>query len=262
MQSKTIVFIHGMFMTALCWEKWVPYFQQRGYTCLAPNWPGRDNKPVEELRANHPDAQLGQLGLSDVVNHFENMIRKLPEKPLLIGHSMGGLVTQLLLQRDVAAAGVAIDSAPPAGVFAPSWSFLKANFPMINPFVPGSAPRSMPFEDFQYAFVNTLPLAEQQADYARYVVPESRKVPRDSLAGAGAIDFKKAHAPLLMIAGEKDHIIPAGLNKINYEKYHASASSSRTDFKEFPGRVHFIIGQKGWEEVAGYVGEWLSAASS
>jgi alpha-beta hydrolase superfamily lysophospholipase len=128
---------------------------------------------------------------------------------------------------------------------------------MINPFVSGSAPRRMPLEDFQYAFVNTLPLAEQQADYERYVVPESRQVPRDSLASAGAIDFKKAHAPLLLIAGEKDHIIPAGLNKTNYEKYHASASSSRTDFKEFPGRVHFIIGQTGWEEVAQYVAGWI-----
>jgi len=253
MQSKTIVFIHGMFMTALCWEKWVPYFQTRGYTCLAPNWPGRD-KAVEEQRNAHPDAQLGQLGLNDVVNHFEQIIRQLPEKPLLVGHSMGGLVTQLLLQRDVAAAGVAIDSAPPAGVFTPSWSFLKANFPMINPFVPASAPRCMPFEDFQYAFVNTLPLAEQRADYDRYVVPESRQVPRDSLSSAGAVDFKKAHAPLLLTAGEKDHIIPAGLNKMNYEKYHASASP--IDFKEFPGRVHFVIGQTGWEEVAGYVASW------
>ena len=255
MQAKTIVFIHGMFMTAMCWEKWVPYFQERGYQCLAPNWPGRD-KPVEAQRKDHPDLLLGQLGLGDVVNHFENIIRKLPEKPLLIGHSMGGLVTQLLLQRDVAAAGVAIDSAPPAGVFTPSWSFLKANFPMINPFVSGAAPRCMPFADFQYAFVNTLPLAEQQADYERYVVPESRKVPRDSLVSAGAVDFKKAHAPLLLIAGKADHIIPAGLNKINFEKYHASPS--RTDFKEFPGRVHFIIGQKGWEEVAEYVAGWAA----
>ena len=260
MQSKTIVFIHGMFMTALCWEKWLPYFQGQGYTCLAPNWPGRD-KPVEALRQDHPDGQLGRLGLADVVDHFEKIIRALPEKPLLIGHSMGGLVTQLLLQRDVAAAGVAIDSAPPAGVFTPSWSFLKANFPMINPFVSGSTPRSMPFADFQYAFVNTLPLAEQQADYQRYVIPESRKVPRDSLISAGAIDFKKEHAPLLLIAGAADHIIPTGLNKINYEKYHASASASRTDFKEFPGRVHFIIGQTGWEEVAGYVAGWLSGVN-
>jgi alpha-beta hydrolase superfamily lysophospholipase len=132
---------------------------------------------------------------------------------------------------------------------------------MINPFVSGSTPRSMPFADFQYAFVNTLPLAEQQADYQRYVVPESRKVPRDSLLSAGAVDFKKAHAPLLLIAGAADHIIPTGLNKINYEKYHASASASRTDFKEFPGRVHFIIGQTGREEVAGYVAGWLSGVN-
>src|SRR5512146_455325 len=132
MQTKTIVFIHGMFMNALCWEGWLARFQARGYTCLAPNWPGRD-RPVEALRASHPDPQLGRLTLTDVVEYHTGLIQKLPEAPVLIGHSMGGLVTQLLVQRGLAAAGVAIDSAPPSGVFTTRWSFLKANWPMIDP---------------------------------------------------------------------------------------------------------------------------------
>jgi pimeloyl-ACP methyl ester carboxylesterase len=164
MKARTIVFVHGMFMTALCWEGWLDCFQAHGYKCLAPNWPGRD-RPIETLRKNHSDPQLGNLTLSDVVEHFAGTIRKLGEKPILIGHSMGGLVVQILLQRDLAAAGVAIDSAPPAGVFTTKWSFLKANWPMINPFVSQYKPRQMSFEDFQYAFVNTLPPAEQRAAY-------------------------------------------------------------------------------------------------
>jgi pimeloyl-ACP methyl ester carboxylesterase len=159
--TKTIVFIHGMFMTPLCWEHWVSRYQAQGYTCLAPAWPGRD-KPIETLRKNHPDPELGRLNLTHIVEHLTGLIRQLNEKPVLIGHSMGGLVTQILLQRDLAAAGVAIDSAPPVGVFTTVPSFLKSNWPMINPLVSASQPRLMPFEDFQYAFVNGLPLAEQR----------------------------------------------------------------------------------------------------
>jgi pimeloyl-ACP methyl ester carboxylesterase len=254
MSSKSIVFVHGMFMTPLCWEQWVGYFQSQGFTCAAPAWPGRD-RPVEALRAAHPDPALGRLTLADVVEHMAEFVRALPGKPVLIGHSMGGLVVQLLLQRGLGAAGVAVDSAPPAGVFTAQPSFLRANWPMINPFISAGEPRRMSFADFQYAFVNGMPAEAQKAAYDRYVVPESRRVPRQSLTSVGRVDFRKPHAPLLLIAGADDHIVPAGLNRTNYARHKASASV--TDFKEFSGRVHFIIGQAGWEEVAGYVQAWL-----
>jgi pimeloyl-ACP methyl ester carboxylesterase len=253
MKSKTVVFVHGMYMNPLCWEHWLEYFQAKGYTCLAPAWPGRD-RPFETLRQQHPDPELGKLTLSDVVDHFTRTIQALDEKPILIGHSMGALVVQLLLQKDLAAAGVAIDSAPPLGVFTLQWSFLKSNWPHITPFTAQSRPITMTFARFQYTFANTMPLAEQRAAYERYVVPESRRVPRQSLTAR--VDFKKAHAPLLLIAGSADHIIPAALNKNNYTKYQPSPGV--TAFKEFPGRAHFIIGQKGWEEVAGFVYAWLN----
>lgn len=252
MKSKTIVFIHGMFMTPLCWEKWIPYYEARGYRIFAPAWPGRD-KSVEELNKAHPDPELAKLKLNHIVDHLENFIKGLEEKPALIGHSMGGLVVQLLLQRDIAAGGVAIDPAPPAGVFTTEFSFLKANFPAINPFLI-SRPVKMSFEHFQYAFVNTLPLEEQRAAYDRYVVPESRNVPISSLSAAGRVDFKRLRRPLLITAGEKDHIIPASLNRSNYEKYHGPAV---TDFKQFTGRDHFLIGSRGWEEVAEYCLQWF-----
>ena len=252
MKTKTIVLIYGMFMTPLCWEKWIPYYEAKGYHVHAPAWPGRD-KPVDELRKAHPDRELAKLKLNHVVDALETFIVALGEKPAIIGHSMGGLAVQILLQRDVAVAGVAIDPAPPAGVFTTEFSFLKANFPAINPFLL-SQPVQMTFEHFQYAFVNTLPLDEQQAAYDRYVVPESRGVPTSSLGSAGKVDFNRLRRPLLITAGEMDHIIPASLNRSNYDKY---KSISVTDFKEFAGRDHFLIGSRGWQEIADYCLEWL-----
>ncbi len=252
MKTRTIVFVHGMYMTPLCWEKWVDYYQAKGYQCLAPAWPGRD-QPVDVLRKRHPDPELGQLTLSGVLAQFTDTIKTLKEKPVLIGHSMGALAVQVLLQRDLAAAGVAIDSAPPLGVFTTKWSFLKSNWPHITPFASVSKPIAMTFERFQYTFVNTLPLEVQRAAFERYVVPESRRVPRESLTTK--VDFKIPHPPLLLIGGSADNIIPASLNKSNQARYR---SSSVTSFKEFAGRNHYIIGQPGWEEVADYVLTWLN----
>lgn len=240
MTAKTIVFIHGMYMNPLCWEQWVDYFQTRGYQCLAPAWPGRD-KSVEVLRKQHPDPTLGKLTLSDVISHYADVINALSEKPVLIGHSMGGLVVQLLLQKDLAAAGVAIDSAPPMGVLSIEWPFLKSNWPHITPFASLGSPIEMTFERFQYTFVNGMPLAEQRAAYERYVVPESRRVPRESLTSR--VDFKHPHPPLLLIAGSADHLIPASLNRTNYARY--KITTSKVGFKEFMDRNHFIVGQKG-----------------
>jgi pimeloyl-ACP methyl ester carboxylesterase len=140
------------------------------------------------------------------------------------------------------------------GVFTTKWSFLKSNWPHITPFVSQKTPIEMTFERFQYTFVNKMPLAEQRAAYEKYVVPESRRIPRESLTAR--VDFKKPHPPLLLIAGSADNIIPASLNKSNYARYKPSASV--TGFKEFTGRTHFIIGQKDWEEVAEYILLWLS----
>jgi pimeloyl-ACP methyl ester carboxylesterase len=253
MKTRTILLIHGMFMTPLCWENWIPRYESKGYRVFAPPWPGRD-KPVETLRKNHANPQLAKLKLSDVVERMERVIDSLEEKPALIGHSMGGLVVQLLLQKDLAVAGVAIDPAPPQGVFTTKWSFIKSNFPAINPLLLNQ-PVQMSFEHFQYAFVNTLPLDEQRAAYDRYMVPESRRVPSQLFTSASKVDFRKPHPPLLITAGEKDHIIPASLNRTSFNLY--KNSSSVTDFKEFTGRDHFLIGSRGWEEVADYCLEWL-----
>jgi pimeloyl-ACP methyl ester carboxylesterase len=253
-QTKTVLFIHGLFMSANSWDHWVTYFEDKGYNAIAVPWPGRD-KSAEQLRAEHPNPAVGQQTFSAVLDHHEELIRGLDEPPILIGHSFGGLIAQIMLNRGLGAAGVAIDSAPPMGVISTKWSFIKSNWPLLNPFNLPSKPYMMPFSGFQYSFVNGLPLEAQKRAYEQ-VVPESIRLARGSLTPAARIDFKKPHAPLLMIAGENDHITPASLNKANFKRYQASKPSV-TDFKAFAGRNHFLVGAEGWEEIADYILNWL-----
>jgi pimeloyl-ACP methyl ester carboxylesterase len=256
MSTKHLVFIHGMYMTPLCWERWVSWFEKKGYRCTAPGWPGRDAPPPAQ-RAAHPDPALGALTLTKVLEHLDAAVRRLPEKPVLIGHSMGGLAAQLLLQKGIAAGAVAIDSAPPQGVLAPSWSFVRSNWGHITPFARQEVPVVMTAERFRYTFVHTLDPRDQAAVMERYVVPESRRIPRESLTRTARVDFSAPHAPLLLIAGSRDHIVPASVNRANYRRYARGASKSVITFKEFAGRTHYIIGQEGWEEVAEFIREWM-----
>ncbi len=253
MHSKTIVFIHGMFVTPTCWKKWQDYFQARGYRTLAPAWPEHD-PPASAQRARHPNGALARLELSELVEHYRQIVRGLDEKPILVGHSMGGLIVQILLQEGLGIAGVAIDSAPPKGVFTVTWSFLKSNWPAINPFASKDKPIYLDEASFHYAFTNTLSDGEAHAAWAAEVVPESRRVGKGPTTAAAKIDFKRARPPLLMIAGEKDHIIPAALNRKNFARYQGS---SVTELRTFPGRDHWIIASDGWQEVADYVRGWI-----
>lgn len=251
---RPIVFIHGMFMNPKSWDGWIRFFEQRGHSCSAPAWPFHEGEPAT-LRNNIP-TELGKLTLGEVTDVFEKHIRTLPEQPILIGHSMGGLITQLLVARDCAAAGVCIDSAAPNGMLVAKWSFFKSNLPVLNPFK-GSSPVLLSKKHFRYTFCNTMSAADSNAAWEKFVVPESRNVARSSSGKAGKIDVAKPHAPLLFIAGEQDHIIPAALNRKNHKAY--TDSNSVTDFKEFPGRTHFICGQQNWEEVAQYAASWIDA---
>ena len=252
--TKTIVFIHGMFMNPVSWHDWIDVFTARGYTCHAPAYPFHAGEP-SWLRQNI-DSALGALTFDETLASLRDYIVALPEAPILIGHSMGGLMVQKLISMDVGAAGVCIDSAPPAGVFSLEWSFLRANLPTVNP-LKGNSPCLASVEWFHYAFCHTMSLAQTREAYDRFVVPESRNLPRSSTKSRQKIDFARAHRPLLMIAGELDHIIPASLNRKNVDAYRDA--DSRRDFKVFEGRTHYICSQSGWEDVASYVAEWIGA---
>jgi len=251
-QSKTIVFVHGLFVTNESWKEWEAFFQERGYTTYAPANPGHEGT-ASELRNNAPDS-LGYVTFSDVVGKMEAFIQTLPEKPILIGHSMGALVAQKLVEKEMAEAAVVISSAPPKGVITLKPSFAKSNLGLLNPFK-GNSVFYPTKKWFHYAFTNTLSREESDKIFDEFVVPESRNIPRETLKKAGKIDFKKPHAPMLFVSGKEDHITPASLNKTNFKRY--KDENSVREHKIFEGRDHFIAGEEGWEEVANYVYNWL-----
>jgi pimeloyl-ACP methyl ester carboxylesterase len=259
--SRTIVFVHGAWVTPLSWEPFLGFFRERGYECLAPAWPGKD-RSVKEIRRD--PSPLAGVGIADIVDHYERIVRDLPEPPILVGHSYGGLFVQLLLDRGLGAAGVAIDSAPPRGVFPYEPTAFRSLAGVLLTWGGWRGVVRWSFGSFRYAFVHTLPPAAQREAYERYVTPETGRVFFESalapfLSGSPArLDFGRAdRAPLLLIGGAKDHIVPAVINRRNFRKY--ARSTARTDYREFPDRVHWIIAQDGWEEVAGFVADWLAS---
>jgi pimeloyl-ACP methyl ester carboxylesterase len=255
--SKTILFLTGAFVGNNCWDAWRSFFEEKGFQTSAPPWPYKD-APVGELRSRHPhhDILLARLTIEELLTHYEKIIRSLPEKPILIGHSYGGLMTQIFVNRGLAAAGVAIHPVPPLGVFPYEFTFLKAGWKSLGVFTDLDETYMMSFEDWQYAFVNGMPVDAQQAAYDTYTIPESKTVSRGALSAAAKVDFKKPHAPLLITAGDTDHIIPAHLNHRNYNAYETEGSV--TDYKVFQGRNHFVLGQPTWKEDATFIYNWIT----
>jgi pimeloyl-ACP methyl ester carboxylesterase len=254
--SKHIVFITGAFVSNSCWDEWRTYFESKGYITVAPPWPHKD-APVQELRDRQPnDTKLALLKLAELADHYATIIKALPEKPIVIGHSYGGMLTQLMVNRDLAAAGIAIHSIPPLGVFPYEFSFLKAGWKSLGIFTSVEETYMMSFEDWQYAFVNGMALDEQKAAYEKYTIPESKTVARDALSSAAKVDFKKPHVPLLFTAGDTDHITPAHLNKRNFNAYESNGSV--LEYKLFAGRNHFVLGLPTWKEDADYILDWIN----
>lgn len=240
-------------MNPTSWGSWIKYFEAKGYTCYAPAFPFHEGNPADLRKNINP--LLVKVTIGDVVKSYVHFIDNLPEKPILIGHSVGAFLTQKLIELDKGVVGVCIDSAPPAGVITFKWSFWKANFPVVNPFK-GNSVFVPSVEWYHYAFCNTMTIEETQIEYNQFVIPESRNIPRSLLTSSyGKINFKKPHQPLLFIAGEKDNITPASLNKKNYDSY--KDKNSIKVFKEFAGRTHYICGQKNWEEIAGFIYDWI-----
>ena len=252
--TQTVVFIHGMYLTPKSWQPWEAYFQELGYQTHSPAWPLHD-KSVPELNAEHPSSELAELTLPQIVQHYRDFVATLEQPPILVGHSMGGLVVQQLLSENSAAAGVILHSAPPFGVLSADPNFLKANWPHINPFLSLGQPTQLTLEQFAFAFMEDLDTETQLNAYTDYVVPESRRVGRAPLNEVARINTEQARTPLLFIAGGKDNIIPASLNYANFRKYENTPAI--TDYKQFPERNHWTLLQPGWEAVAAYIEDWL-----
>jgi pimeloyl-ACP methyl ester carboxylesterase len=246
-------------MNARCWEKWIPFFEQRGFTCIAPDWPHK-NQAVEALQKS-PDHQLATVGVQEIVHHYEEIIRGLGTPAILIGHSFGGLFVQMLLDRGVGVAGIAIDPAPPKGILPFASTVLKAFLWIL------ATPRGwkkvlrVSQKRFAYAFMHTRPLTEQAAVYERYVIPETGKI---FFEGATALVHNRTRvnfanlkrAPLLFIAGTEDHVCPLGQVQQAYKR--ALRSPAKTNLNVYTGRDHRIINEPGWEEVAEDVFQWIT----
>lgn len=252
--SRTVVFITGTFIANNCWDDWILYFESKGYKCISPTWPFK-NAAAEELRnrSAHDDIMLNTI--SSVTDYFAAAINAFPARPILIGHSLGGLIVQLLLQRDLGVAGVAIHSFPPSGIGCFRFSFLRAVWSAMALFSSAGKTYMIPFTTWRYTIANRMEYEQQKELYYLYAVPESKKIIRDAFRSVAKIDFRKPRAPLLLTAGSSDKLIPAELNYCNYKKY--TMGNSVTDYKEFAGHSHLVFGVPAWKREADCILHWL-----
>jgi alpha-beta hydrolase superfamily lysophospholipase len=258
--TDTVVLIHGLWMTPLSWEHWIERYGARGYEVLAPAWPGLEGD-IEQIRSD-PSA-LENLGIEEIVDHYDAIIRQLASPPIIMGHSFGGAFTEILLDRGLGAAGVAIDAAPVKGITKLPFSTLKSAFPVLKSPANNHRAVALTFPEFQYAFTNTMSERDAKEAFERYAAPGPGRV---LFQGAFAnfnprsparVDFHNDdRAPLLLIAGGADHTVPAAVDKATAKRFRRSEAV--TDYREFPGRSHFTIGQDGWEEVADYALDWAA----
>ena len=255
----TVVLVHGLWMTPKSWNGWKGRFEQSGYDVLVPGWPGVTDD-VEGLRRD--SSILNGLTISAVVDSYAKVLDGLDEKPIIMGHSFGGLMTQLLLDRGYGRVGVVVDSAQSAGVPVLPPSVIKAGMPVLGNPLTVNRTVLLNAKQFHYAFTNEMSLDESEKVREEFQIPAPGKPLWQAAThllmntGESKIDYKKTdRAPLLFIAGGKDHIVPPKVNRKNAKAYKAGV----VEVKEFPGRTHFTVGQDGWEEVADYALQWAAS---
>jgi len=246
------VFIHGLWLLPSSWDRWAALFDEAGYSAITPGWPD-DPETVEEAKA-HPEAFAHKM-VGQVAEHFADVIRRLKKKPVLIGHSFGGLITQMLAGRGLALASVAIDPAPFRGVLPLPLSSLKSAAPVLaNPANRGRAV-ALTFEQFKYGWANALGEDEARDIYDRYHVPAAG-APLFQAATANLNPWTEAkvdtknpeRGPLLIIDGAEDHTVPWAIAEASYNKQ--KQNKGVTEICKIPNRGHSLTIDSGWREVA------------
>jgi pimeloyl-ACP methyl ester carboxylesterase len=247
-----VVFVHGLWLLSSSWDRWAELFEQRGYSAVMPGWPD-DPKTVADANA-HPEALAGK-GIGDVADHLETVIRRLDSKPAVVGHSFGGLLTQILAGRGLAAVSVAISPAPFRGVLPLPISALRSSAAVLSN--PANRHRAVPltFEQFRYAFANAVDEDEAMQLYEAYAVPGSGE-PIFQAAAANfnpwteaKVDTKNAErGPLLIISADRDHTVPWAIANASYKKQRGNESV--TEIVKLEGRGHALTIDAGWRDVA------------
>lgn len=259
MTRTPVVFIHGLWLHATSWTPWVELFSQAGYDPVAPGWPG-DPDTVEAARAN-PDS-IADHGIDDVTSHYIALIGQLPARPILIGHSFGGMIAEKLLGLDYGAAAVAVDAAQIKGVLPLPLSALHSTLPVFRNPANKHKAVSLTAEQFRYSFGNAVSEDESNELYERWTIP----APGKPLFEAAAANFSlhspakvdtgnEGRGPLLLIMGGQDHTVPEAITKSTLKQYRHS--SAVTDLEEFKDRGHSLTLDSGWREVADACLAWL-----
>jgi non-heme chloroperoxidase len=247
-----VVFVHGLWLLSSSWEAWAALFEDAGYEPLAPGWPD-DPEAVGEANA-HPEVFAGKT-VGQVADHYERVIRGLAGKPALIGHSFGGLLTQILAGRGLAAVSVAVDPAPFRGVLALPLSALKSAWPVLRSPLNRSRAVALTYEQFRYAFANAVSEDEAKELYEAYAVPApGAPIFQAALANLNPfteakVDSRNAgRGPLLIISGERDNTVPWAIANASYKKQ--KRNEAVTEIVKIPNRGHALTIDSGWREVA------------
>jgi len=250
--KQSVVFIHGLWLLPSSWDRWAKLFEGAGYAAVRPGWPD-DPDTVEEAKA-HPEV-FARKSVGQIADHFEAVIRKLERNPAVIGHSFGGLLTEILAGRGLAAASVAISPAPFRGVLPLPISALRSAAPVLKK--PANRHRAVPltYEQFHYGIANALDEDEAMSLYEKFAVPGSGE-PIFQAAAANLNPWTEAkvdtknpdRGPLLIISGDLDHTVPPAIARASYKR--EQRNPGETELAEMPGRGHSLTIDRGWREVA------------
>lgn len=267
-EKAPIVLIHGLWMTPKSWDTWAERFRARGHEVIVPGWPGIDDRSVADIRRD-PKALKG-IGLKQIADNYERIIRALPQKPIIMGHSFGGVLTQMLADRGLGVAYVGVAPGQTAGVTTLPLSTLWTGTPILsNPFGKNGA-KPLSKRHFHFTFGNDLSRSASDALWEEYAVNSYNRVFFEGVAsafdeknGVTHVDYaRKDRAPLLIITAGIDHVVPPAIGRAVLKKYTDSGSPAIVDYKEFPGRTHRLVSQDGWEEIADYALDWAVARSA
>ena len=258
-----VVFIHGLWLHASSWNPWLDLYRDAGYDPIAPGWPG---EPATVTQARECPDLVANTSIDDAVSHFSEIVDALPSKPILIGHSFGGLLAEKMLGMNLAVAAVAIDPAQIKGVLPLPLAQLRAALPALGN--PANLRRavSLTKKQFRFGFGNELPQEESDALYEKWAIP----APARPLFQAAAANFvlhsqakvetaNQTRGPLLLISGTKDHTVPDVSTRSTFKQYRDSTAV--TELKQFEGRGHSLVVDGGWQDVAKATLEWLDAVT-